>query len=137
MAGCAPVTPRFATKSAPGPAPSQPTPAPSESGGTTNTNGRDEPRPTPTPSRSGGPGAGKPSKEPGREHGWFNPGNLNSLLSTYTGAFGIKPGYTEDAGYTLVAAAERDGRMLVAVTLNSRRHFSDATALLDFGFKRQ
>lgn len=76
------------------------------------------------------------SKEPGHQHGWFNPGNLNSLLATYRGAFGIKPGYTEDAGYTLVAAAERDGRTLVAVTLNSRRHFSDATALLDFGFKR-
>jgi D-alanyl-D-alanine carboxypeptidase len=77
-----------------------------------------------------------PSKDPGHTHGWFNPGNLNSLLTTYQGAFGIKPGYTEDAGYTLVAAAERDGRTLVAVTLNSQRHFSDAAALFDFGFKR-
>jgi D-alanyl-D-alanine carboxypeptidase len=75
-----------------------------------------------------------PSKEPGHEHGWFGPGNLNSLLSTYRGAIGIKPGYTEDAGYTLVAAAERDGRTLIAVTLNSRLHFGDATKLLDFGF---
>jgi D-alanyl-D-alanine carboxypeptidase len=78
-----------------------------------------------------------PSKEPGREHGWFGPGNLNSLLSTYQGAIGIKPGYTEDAGYTLVAAAERGGRTLVAVTLNSRLHFSDCTALLNFGFARE
>jgi D-alanyl-D-alanine carboxypeptidase len=77
-----------------------------------------------------------PSKEPGRERGWFGPGNLNSLLSTYRGAVGIKPGYTEDAGYTLVAAAERAGRTLVAVTLNSRRHFGDCTLLLDFGFSR-
>lgn len=77
-----------------------------------------------------------PSKEPGREHGWFNPGNLNSLLATYRGAVGIKPGYTEDAGYTLVAAAERDGRTLVAVTLQSRKHFSDCSQLLDFGFGR-
>ena len=77
-----------------------------------------------------------PSKEPGREHGWFNPGNLNSLLWSYRGALGIKPGYTEDAGYTLVGAAERDGRTLICVTLNSRRHFGDCTALLDFGFKR-
>src|SRR5688572_22797822 len=77
------------------------------------------------------------SKEPGREHGWFGPGNLNSLLSTYRGAIGIKPGYTEDAGYTLVAAAERDGRTLISVTLNSRQHFSDATRLLDFGFGRK
>jgi D-alanyl-D-alanine carboxypeptidase (penicillin-binding protein 5/6) len=77
------------------------------------------------------------SKEPGREHGWFGPGNLNSLLSTYRGAIGIKPGYTEDAGYTLVAAAERDGRTLISVTLNSRQHFSDATRLLDFDFTRK
>ena len=76
------------------------------------------------------------SREPGREHGWFRPGNLNSLLATYRGAIGLKPGYTEDAGYTLVAAAERDGRTLVCVTLQSRRHFSDCTALLDFGFAR-
>ncbi|MDQ3703274.1 MAG: D-alanyl-D-alanine carboxypeptidase, partial [Chloroflexota bacterium] len=76
------------------------------------------------------------SREPGREHGWFRPGNLNSLLSSYRGAIGIKPGYTEDAGYTLVGAAERDGRTLVCVTLSSRRHFSDCSALLDFGFTR-
>ncbi|MGI8424235.1 MAG: D-alanyl-D-alanine carboxypeptidase family protein, partial [Chloroflexota bacterium] len=78
-----------------------------------------------------------PSKEPGRERGWFGPGNLNNLLTTYRGAIGIKPGYTEDAGYTLVAAAERDGRTLVSVTLNSRQHFLDATRLLDFGFGRK
>lgn len=77
-----------------------------------------------------------PSKEPGREHGWFNPSNLNSLLWSYPGASGIKPGYTEEAGYTLVASAERAGRTLVAVSLNSRRHFSDCTLLLDFGFTR-
>lgn len=76
------------------------------------------------------------SKEPGRERGWFGPGNLNSLLSTYRGAIGIKPGYTEEAGFTLVAAAERNGRTLIAVTLNSRRHFADCTQLLDFGFSR-
>src|SRR5262249_37991685 len=76
------------------------------------------------------------SKEPGHEHGWFHPGNLNSLISTYRGAIGIKPGYTEDAGYTLVGAAERDGKTLICVSLNSRRHFSDCTALLDFGFAR-
>jgi D-alanyl-D-alanine carboxypeptidase len=76
------------------------------------------------------------SREPGREHGWFQPGNLNSLLSTYRGAIGLKPGYTEDAGYTLVGAAEREGRTMICVTLQSRRHFSDCTALLDFGFAR-
>ncbi|NBT95643.1 MAG: hypothetical protein EBT47_11755 [Chloroflexi bacterium] len=76
------------------------------------------------------------SKVPGRVHGWFGPVNLNSLLTSYRGAIGLKPGYTEDAGYTLVAAAERDGRTVVSVTLNSRRHFSDCAQLMDFGFRR-
>ncbi len=76
------------------------------------------------------------SKVPGRVHGWFGPVNLNRLLTSYPGAIGLKPGYTEDAGYTLVAAAEREGRTVISVTLNSRRHFSDCALLMDFGFRR-
>ena len=74
------------------------------------------------------------SREPGREHGWFGPTNLNRLLSTYPGAFGVKPGWTGEAGYTLVAAAERGGRSLLAVVLGSRNHFTDAERLLNYGF---
>ncbi len=74
------------------------------------------------------------SREPGREHGWFGPTNLNRLLGTYPGAFGVKPGWTGDAGYTLVAGAERGGRSLLAVVLGSRGHFSDAERLLNYGF---
>ena len=76
------------------------------------------------------------SKEPGHVHGWFRPANLNGLLSLYAGSIGIKPGYTEDAGYTLVGAAERDGRTLICVTLNSRAHVTDCARLLEFGFRR-
>ena len=74
------------------------------------------------------------SHAPGREHGWFGPTNLNRLISTYPGAFGVKPGWTGDAGYTLVAAAERGGRSLLTVVLGSRGHFSDAERLLNYGF---
>ncbi len=74
------------------------------------------------------------SREPGREHGWFGPTNLNRLLGTYPGAFGVKPGWTGDAGYTLVAGAERGGRSLLAIVLGSRGHFSDAERLLNYGF---
>lgn len=76
------------------------------------------------------------SKVPGHVHGWFRPANLNGLLGAFTGAIGIKPGYTEDAGYTLVGAAERDGRTMVCVTLNSRVHVTDCSRLLEFGFRR-
>lgn len=61
----------------------------------------------------------------------------NGLLSTYPGAYGVKTGFTAAAGRTLVAAAARDGRRLVAVVLGSdgpTDHFADARALLDFGF---
>jgi D-alanyl-D-alanine carboxypeptidase/D-alanyl-D-alanine carboxypeptidase (penicillin-binding protein 5/6) len=76
------------------------------------------------------------SKEPGHVHGWFRPTNMNGLLGAYAGVIGVKPGYTEDAGFTLVGAAERDGRTLVCVTLNSRVHVTDCARLLEFGFRR-
>lgn len=68
------------------------------------------------------------------EHGWYGPWNLNRLLWTYDGTYGLKPGWTPDAGYCLVAVAERDGRRLLAVVLGSTQHFTDAAVLLDYGF---
>lgn len=61
----------------------------------------------------------------------------NELLGVYPGATGVKTGFTEAAGYSLVASAERDGRQLVAVVLDSRdadARFDDAARLLDHGF---
>jgi len=40
--------------------------------------------------------------------------NLNLLLSNFPGAIGVKTGFTTDAGQTIVAAADRDGRRLIA-----------------------
>jgi D-alanyl-D-alanine carboxypeptidase (penicillin-binding protein 5/6) len=63
----------------------------------------------------------------------------NELLERYPGATGIKTGFTEAAGYSLVASAAREGRELIAVVLASRGpddRFDDAAALLDFGFDR-
>jgi D-alanyl-D-alanine carboxypeptidase (penicillin-binding protein 5/6) len=58
----------------------------------------------------------------------------NMLLSSYPGAIGVKTGYTGLAGHVLVAAAEREGRRLYAVVMGSTDAFTDATALLDYGF---
>lgn len=61
----------------------------------------------------------------------------NRLLFEYPGANGVKTGFTDDAGWTLVASAERDGRTLYAVVMGSvtvERRFADAIALLDYGF---
>jgi D-alanyl-D-alanine carboxypeptidase len=68
-------------------------------------------------------------------HKWFKPTSLNRLLSTYPGAIGVKPGYTDNAGYCLAAAATRGGHTLIVVVLGSTQHFTDATTLLDFGFR--
>jgi serine-type D-Ala-D-Ala carboxypeptidase (penicillin-binding protein 5/6) len=61
--------------------------------------------------------------------------NRNELIRTYQGATGVKTGYTNLAGLCLVASATRDGRTLYAVVLNSQDSFSDAAALLDYGFR--
>ena len=60
--------------------------------------------------------------------------NLNLLLNNYPGAVGIKTGFTTDAGQTIVAAADRDGRRLITSVLHSEDLYVDAAALLDWAF---
>ena len=60
--------------------------------------------------------------------------NHNRLLWRYDGCIGVKTGYTRHAGRILVSAAERDGRMLIAVTISDPDDWRDHTALLDYGF---
>lgn len=61
--------------------------------------------------------------------------NRDALLWLYPGATGVKTGYTSKAGYCVVATAERDGRRLVAIVLGAPGDaFSDAAALMDYGF---
>ncbi len=61
--------------------------------------------------------------------------NHNKLLWRYDGAIGVKTGYTRAAGRILVSAAERDGRRLVAVTMNAPDDWNDHIRLLDYGFE--
>ena len=61
--------------------------------------------------------------------------NRDVLLWLYPGATGVKTGYTSKAGFCVVATAEREGRRLVAVVLGAPGDaFSDAAALMDYGF---
>lgn len=63
--------------------------------------------------------------------------NTNALLSTYEGCFGIKTGFTRQAGNCLASAATRDGMTLYLVLLNSRSmssRFTESAILLDYGF---
>lgn len=60
--------------------------------------------------------------------------NHNKLLWRYEGCTGLKTGYTDEAGRTLVSSAKRDGQELIAVTLNAPNDWSDHAALFDYGF---
>jgi D-alanyl-D-alanine carboxypeptidase (penicillin-binding protein 5/6) len=63
--------------------------------------------------------------------------SIDTLLSIYPGATGIKTGYTVEAGYCLVFAATNGGHHLLGVLLHepdANQRFADARALLDWGF---
>lgn len=60
--------------------------------------------------------------------------NHNKLLWRYKGCVGMKTGYTDKAGRTLISAAQRDGQTLVVVTLNDPDDWTDHENLFDYGF---
>jgi D-alanyl-D-alanine carboxypeptidase (penicillin-binding protein 5/6) len=60
--------------------------------------------------------------------------NVDRGIQTYLGAIGIKTGYTKAAGNTYMAAANRDGRTMIAIVLQSPDIYRSASDLLDLGF---
>jgi D-alanyl-D-alanine carboxypeptidase/D-alanyl-D-alanine carboxypeptidase (penicillin-binding protein 5/6) len=62
--------------------------------------------------------------------------NGNELLERYPGTIGVKTGFTERAGQTLVAAARRDDRTVIVSVMGSRDRYADATALFDWAFAK-
>ncbi|MFI6938686.1 D-alanyl-D-alanine carboxypeptidase family protein [Streptomyces sp. NPDC050418] len=76
---------------------------------------------------------------------WQRIDSTNRLLAgshgvrRYRGVIGIKNGYTTQAGNTLIVAARRGGRTIVATVLNPTSGvrngvYTEARALLDWGF---
>ena len=64
--------------------------------------------------------------------------NRNSLLRLDATVDGLKTGYTSEAGYGLVASAQREDMRLVSVVLGSaskRTRASENTSLLNYGFR--
>ncbi|KRG14410.1 hypothetical protein ACA30_11685 [Virgibacillus soli] len=69
--------------------------------------------------------------------------NRNQLLNVnspyyYQKATGLKTGFTDQAGYCLVSAAEEQDQSLITVVLDSgkERVWEDSIALLDYGFEK-
>jgi D-alanyl-D-alanine carboxypeptidase len=61
----------------------------------------------------------------------------NGMLRSYSGATGMKTGYTNLARHNLITSAERNGRVLIGVTLHEPSWgttYQDMTAMLDGGF---
>ena len=61
--------------------------------------------------------------------------NHNKLLWQLEGADGVKTGYTKAAGRILVSSAVRQGRRLIAVTMNAPNDWQDHKALMELGFQ--
>lgn len=63
--------------------------------------------------------------------------NFNRLVTLYDGADGLKTGFTNKAGYTLAATAERGGTRFIATVMGAATpadRQGDAMRLLDYGF---
>ena len=64
--------------------------------------------------------------------------NRNKLLWRDRSVDGVKTGYTQDAGYCLVASAEREGMRLISVVLGTssdEARMRESQKLLSFGFR--
>ena len=70
----------------------------------------------------------------------FTVNNHNAFLNMYSGAIGVKTGFTGNAGYCFVGAVERDGHKLIAVVLacgwppHKTYKWKDMKTLFDYGF---
>lgn len=60
--------------------------------------------------------------------------NLNKLLFIYPDADGIKIGYTDNAGKTIVASVNHQGHRVYAVLMGSWNLWADTPALYDWAF---
>jgi D-alanyl-D-alanine carboxypeptidase len=66
--------------------------------------------------------------------------NNNRMLRTYDGIVGGKTGYDDDAGWCLINVAQRNGRRVIAVTMNGVAPddwYDDNRVLLDYALEQQ
>lgn len=63
--------------------------------------------------------------------------NTNKLVRFYSGADGLKTGYTSEAKYCLTATAKRDGFRVIAVVMgepNTKTRNAEVTQMFDYSF---
>ncbi|HUR74887.1 MAG TPA: D-alanyl-D-alanine carboxypeptidase [Sporichthya sp.] len=77
-----------------------------------------------------------PADSPYRDETMYAKTENRLMLQDFPGAIGVKMGYTTQAQNTMIAAAERDGRTILATLMFTPggRITEDAAALLEYGF---
>jgi len=71
------------------------------------------------------------------DHGFYYLPNWNGLLGVYPGVTGLKIAYTEEAGYSTIVTAKREGYSMVAIVSGADSYLERdlaAADLLDAGF---
>lgn len=75
--------------------------------------------------------------KPGFSYGGITQRNHDPISGVVQGADGLKTGYTDQAGYTFLGSAERDGRrlvMVVAASDTARARDRASRSLMEWGF---
>ena len=65
--------------------------------------------------------------------------NINGFLNAYSGADGLKTGFTCGSGYNIIATAKRNNISLIAVIMGAKNSYTrtkEIIALLNTGFKK-
>lgn len=62
--------------------------------------------------------------------------NHNKLLKSVEGCIGVKTGFTKKSGRCLVSAVKRDGKYVIAVTLNAPNDWQDHKNMLEYGISK-
>lgn len=62
--------------------------------------------------------------------------NHNKLLKNVDGCVGVKTGFTKKSGRCLVSAVKRDGKYVIAVTLNAPNDWQDHKNMLEYGLSK-
>jgi serine-type D-Ala-D-Ala carboxypeptidase (penicillin-binding protein 5/6) len=60
--------------------------------------------------------------------------NRNPFLTAYRGADGVKIGFTDEAGQTIVASATRDGRRVIVALMGTRDRAGESAAFMNWAF---
>lgn len=71
------------------------------------------------------------------EHKAYTIYNETNLLTSYPGVKGVKTGFTDESGYSLVTYLEYDSHKIIAILLNASDRRQEMKDLLDYSLKSE